>query len=119
MATETSGSTAPGSVEALKRVKATEAEWDARLSAARTESETTVRRLKDEADAAVKAAEAEAERTRTDRIERARVEAAGLAAAILVDGQKAAEAAARGEGRHPADRKDAVLAAILGSFGKD
>jgi len=119
MATGTSGAAAPGSVEALKRVKATETEWDARLGAARTESETALRRLKEEADAAVKAAEGEAERTRTDRVEHARVEAAGLAGAIVAEGQKAAETAARGEGRRPADKKDAILAVVLGSFGKD
>jgi len=106
-------------VEALKRVKATETEWDARLKAAREESEVALRRSREEAEAAVKAAETEAERERTDRVEHARVEAAGLAAAIVAEGQKAAELAARGEGRRPADKKDAILAVVLGSFGKD
>ena len=119
MVTETTELASPASVEALKRVKAAEAEWDARLTAARTESEATLRTLRAEADAAVKAAHAEGERERAERLERARVEAAGMAAAILADGQKAAEAAARGEGRRPADKKDAILSVVLGSFAKD
>jgi vacuolar-type H+-ATPase subunit H len=119
MATETSGAAGPGSVEALKRVKATETEWDARLKAAREASESTLHRLRDESDAAVKAAETEGERDRAERVERARAEAAGMSAQILADGQKAAEAAARGEGRRPADKKDAILPVVLGSFGKD
>lgn len=119
MATQTSGAAGSGSVEALKRVKATETEWDARLKAAREESEATLRRLREQSEAAVKAAQAEGERERAERVERARVEAAGMSAAIVAEGQKAAEAAARGEGRGPADKKEAILSVVLGSFGKD
>ena len=119
MGTEAVGAAAPGSVEALKRVKAVETEWETRLASARAEAEASVRRLREESDAAVKAATEDAERDRTDRVERARVEAAGLAGAIVADGQKSAEAAARGEGRRPADKKDEILAVVLGSFGKD
>ena len=62
MATTASGAAVLGSIEALKRVKATETEWDTRLSAARQESEEALRRLRDDGDATVKAAETEADR---------------------------------------------------------
>ncbi|MGA7475783.1 MAG: hypothetical protein WBW47_01015 [Thermoplasmata archaeon] len=119
MVTTTAVATAPGSVEALKRVKATENEWDARLNAARQEAEETLRRLRDDGDAAVKAAEAEADRERTVRLDRARAETAEEAEAIVVDGRSSAERAALAEGRRPADKKDAILDVVLGSFGKD
>jgi vacuolar-type H+-ATPase subunit H len=119
MATATPGTTATGSIEALKRVKATETEWDARLSAARQETEATMRRLRDEADAAVKAVQAEADKERTTRLERARVATAADAEAIVAEGRAAADTAARGEGRRAADKKDEILAVVLGSFGKD
>jgi len=119
MATDVAPANVSDSVAALKRVKAAETEWDARLTAARQANEAELRRLREEADAAVKAAQAEADRERADRLEHARAETAGLSAEILSDGQKAAEAAARGEGRRPADKKGAILDVILGSFGKD
>ncbi|HKN07726.1 MAG: hypothetical protein ABR888_01290 [Thermoplasmata archaeon] len=119
MVTTTAGAAAPGSLEALKRVKATETEWDARLNAARQEAEATLRRLREDRDAAVKAAEAEADRRRTVRLDRARVETAAEAEAIVADGRLAAERAARSEGRRPADKKDALLDVVLGSFGKE
>jgi vacuolar-type H+-ATPase subunit H len=119
METTTVGATASGSVEALKRVKATETEWDARLKAARQEAETMLRRLRDDEDVAVKAAEAEADRERTVRLERARAQTVEEAEAIITDGHRAAERAALGEGRHPADKKDVILDVVLGSLGKD
>jgi len=112
-------SAAPGSVEALKRVKATETEWDARLSAARQDTETTLERLRADAEAAVRAAEVESDRQRTERVERARAETATEAEALVAEGRTAAASAARGEGRRPADKKDAILGVVLGSFGKD
>jgi vacuolar-type H+-ATPase subunit H len=119
MTTAVSGASVAGSVEALKRVKATETEWDARLSAARQESEAMLRRLKDEADAALKAAQAEADRERTARLERARVATSAEAEQIVAEGRTAADAAARGEGRRPSEKKAAILDVVLGSFGKD
>ncbi len=119
MATTTVGAGAPGSLDALKRVKATENEWDARLNAARQESETILRRLRDDRDASVKAAEAEAERLRSARLETARAEDAEEAAAIVADGRSSAQRASLTEGRRPSDKKDAILDAVLGSFGKE
>jgi vacuolar-type H+-ATPase subunit H len=119
MATTTSAAAAPGSLEALKRVKATESEWDARLNAARQESEAILRRLRDDGDASVKATEAEADRLRSVRLEKARAETDQEAEAIVADGRSSAQRAALTEGRRPSDKKDAVLDAVLGSFGKD
>jgi vacuolar-type H+-ATPase subunit H len=119
MATETEGAAMSGSVEALRRVKAVEAEWEARLNTARQLNEAELRQLREEAEAAVKAAQVEAETERAAQLERARAETAGAAATIVAQGRKAAEQAAQGEGRRPADKKDAILDAVLGSFGKD
>ncbi len=119
MAPEPPVNASSGSVEALKRVKSTENEWVARLTAARTENEATLRRLREEDEAAVRAAQAEVDRQRTERIEKARAEIAAEAEAILTEGRTAAENAARGEGRGTSDKKDAILDVVLGSFGKD
>lgn len=119
MATETAGPSVSGSVEALKRVKAVENEWNARLTTAREVTDVELTHVREEADEAVRAAEAAAERERTDRVERARAETAAEAEAIVAEGRKAAALAAAGEGRRPADKKDAILDVVLGSFGKD
>ena len=119
MATTTSGASEPDSVEALKRVKATENEWDARLNAARKDRDATLERLRTEAAAAVKQAQTEADRDRVERVVQARAETQAEVATILADGASAAERALTGEGRRPADKKDAILDAVLGTFAKD
>ncbi len=108
-----------GSIEALKRVKATETDWELKLRAARGQAEETLQRLRTDADAAVKAAQTAADADRAAKLEAARAEADREAAGIVAEGQKAAEAAARGEGKRPADKKDAILAAVLAGFQKD
>jgi len=119
MTTTTSGAGSPDSVEALKRVKATENEWDARLAAARTESDTALQSVRDETDAAVREAEAQAERDRVVRVGAARTEIAKEADGIVADGHAAAESAMKGEGRRPSDRKDEILSVVLGAFASD
>jgi len=119
MATTTSGASEPDSVEALKRVKATENEWDARLAAARQETTTELGQLRSEAAVAVKSAEQEADKNRAARIETARADIEKEAAAILTEGQKAAAEALEGTGRSPADKKSAILDVVLASFGKE
>jgi vacuolar-type H+-ATPase subunit H len=119
MATTTSGASSPDSVEALKRVKATENEWDVKIAAARTERDATLERLRREADDAVREAGAQAERDRATRVDSARAEIAKEADAIVAEGHRAAEEATHGEGRRPADRKEAILSAVLGSFGSE
>jgi len=108
-----------GSIEALKRIKAAETEWEEKLASARQMTEATLRRLVEESDATVKATHTEADAARTLSVQRARAEADGEAETIVAEGAKAAAAAARGAGKRPAERSVAVLAAVLGSFGED
>ena len=66
-----SASPAPGgpeALEALKRVKATEQEWQQKLETERRSSEAMLQRLREESDATVKAILAEAERARADTV---------------------------------------------------
>ena len=119
MATVAHGASASDSVEALKRVKATENEWETRVSAARKDADATLARLRAEASAAVKSAQAEADRDRVARVTKARAENEVQAEAIVTDGRAAAEQARAGAGRRPADKKAAILDVVLGSFGQD
>jgi vacuolar-type H+-ATPase subunit H len=107
------------SIEVLKRVKAAETDWASRRSSAQAEQDATLARLRDETEAAVKAAQAEADQERTRAVQSARDVADREAAAIVAQGQVAATAAAAGQGKRPADRKDAILAAVLGEFARD
>ncbi|HTT73920.1 MAG TPA: hypothetical protein VMG99_07250 [Thermoplasmata archaeon] len=109
----------PASFEALKRVKAAESEWDQRLAAARQREGADLERLRAEADAAVRAAQAEAERARAAAVQAAKDAAEREATRIEGDGATAAADVARGAGKRPIDRKDAVLAAVLGEFAQD
>lgn len=108
-----------GSIDALKRVRAAEIEWDQRVQAAKQQAATEIAKLRSDADAAVKAAQAEGEQARTLRVQAARVDADREAAQILADGQKATEEAARGEGRQPSDHADEILQAVLAGFLSD
>jgi vacuolar-type H+-ATPase subunit H len=111
--------TALGSIEALKRVKATESDWELKLRAARGAAAETIERLRNDCEAAVKAAQAAADGERARAVQAARAEADQEAAGILAEGTKVAEAAARGEGKRPADKKDKILGAVLAGFSKD
>jgi vacuolar-type H+-ATPase subunit H len=108
-----------GSIDALKHVKATEADWELKLRAARGAAEEAIARLRTESEAAVAAAQAASDAERTRAVEAARAESEREAAEILAAGARVAEAAARGEGKRPADKKDAILSAVLAGFTKD
>jgi vacuolar-type H+-ATPase subunit H len=116
---EASGRSDVGSIEALKRIKAAENEWDGKTVRAREEMEAALRRLSEESGATVKAAHVEADSARTLAVQRARADADREAEAIVAEGTKAATAAAQGAGKRPADRSAQVLAAVLGSLGND
>jgi len=118
MATGTQGAIATDSVEALKRVKATENEWDTRLGAARKDADATLERLRTEAAATLKAAQAEADRDRLARVATARAATEAEVATIVADGRNAAEQARVGEGRRPAEKKAEILDVVLGTFGQ-
>jgi vacuolar-type H+-ATPase subunit H len=119
MVATAAGEVTNGSLDALKRVKATESEWENRIAAARAEVEATLRHLREEGDAAVRAALAEVERERTARLERGRSDTESEIETILSEGRSAAELAARLEGRRPADKRDAILETVLGPFQKN
>ncbi|HXY47511.1 MAG TPA: hypothetical protein VEK13_06420 [Thermoplasmata archaeon] len=108
-----------GSVELLKRVKATETDWDQRLRAAQHDSEETLSRLRSDRDAAVHAAMAAADDERARALERARTEIEREVAAILAEGKATADSAARVEGKRPTDQRDRVIAIVLGSLSRD
>jgi len=103
-----------GPVEVLKRVKSIEATWDLKLAAARLASEEEIRRLKEEAAAAIKAAHADVETARARALEEARAQSDREVAEILAEGERAAEVIARPDGKRPHDRPREVLAVVLG-----
>jgi len=109
----------PASIEVLKRVKATEVEWELKVATAQREAEEALVRRREETAATLKAASAEAEAERARALERARVGAEAEVATILADGRRAAEAAGRAEGKRPQDRRDQVLATVLGPFAAE
>lgn len=108
-----------GSIEALKHVKETESEWELKLRAARGVADTELERLRTESEATIKAAQEAAEAEHALAVQAARADAEREAAEILSDGTRAAEAAARGEGKRPADKKNLILAAVLAGFLPD
>ncbi len=108
-----------GSIEALKRIKATETEWDAKLAAARENAEAALRRLAEESESAVRAAREEAEARHAEAVRLARAAADEEAASIVAQGRTAADAAAKPRGQGPVDRAEEVLAIVLGSFRAD
>jgi vacuolar-type H+-ATPase subunit H len=117
MATNTPPPALPsGSVDALKRVKAAETEWELKLRVARGAAAEAMERLRADCEAAVKSAQAVADGERAQALLAARQEAEHEATEILTSGTQAADVAARGEGKRPADKKDAVLAAVLAGF---
>jgi|GEM_PF-3364035 len=102
-----------GSLEAVKLVKATETEWEARIAAAKKAADAALARLRDEAAAAVAAARADADRERSRAVESARATADLEAAKIVTDGEAAARQDSAGAGRRPSDRRDDILDAVL------
>jgi vacuolar-type H+-ATPase subunit H len=108
--------TGAGSLDAVKLVKATETEWEAKVAAARKAADAAIARLRDQAAAAVAAARVEADRDRTRAVEVARATADAEAAQIVTDGQSAAQRDSAGAGRRPADRRAEVLDAVLGNL---
>ncbi len=108
-----------GTIDVLKQIKATEAEWDGRVARARRESDAVLQRLRDERDATVAAAHAQAETERARTLADRRATADAEAAEIVAEGETAARAATSAAGKRPADRKDEVLRVVLGSFASD
>jgi vacuolar-type H+-ATPase subunit H len=106
-------------VEALKRVKAAETEWEAKVTEARGHRDAALRRMREETDATIQAAVAEAERERASAVQAARAAAETEAAQILADGDHAAAAASHEDPKALAAKRAAILAAVLDGFGPD
>lgn len=106
------------SVAVLKQVKATEAEWATKVADARRASESTLGRLRGESDEAVRAAKAGAEDDRTRALARVQTDVETEVAQILEEGERAAAAAGRTTGKRPQDRRERVLAVVLGPFAE-
>ena len=106
-------------VEALKRVKATEAEWERKVTEARAHRDATLQRLRDETEATVQAALAEADRERAETVHAARAGAEAEAGRIAADGDRDAAEAARDDPKALAGQRAAILAAVLDGFGPD
>ena len=103
-------------IDALKRIKLTETEWEEKVALARREAEAGLKRLREETDARLAAARAEAEAERTRTLEKSRAEADGEAAKIVAEGERAAQKATEGADKGVSARKDEVLAVVLGGF---
>ncbi len=99
-------------VEALRKLKAVEAEWDARLAEARRDADEAIGRAREETEAALRAVGAELEAERTRRLDGDRAAADREAEAIRQKGEQEAAGAAKA-GRSPV-RADAIVAAVLG-----
>ncbi len=105
-----------GAIDALKRVRASEIDWDQRVTAAKQAAAEEIAQQRAAADAAVKSAQAAADQERAQKVQEARSDADRRAIAILADGAQAADVAARGEGKQPSDHADAILSAVLAGF---
>jgi len=106
-------------VQVLRQIKEAETEWEAKLREARGEAEQTVRRAHDEADATVKAVLAEVEGERVRRLEAAQAACDAEVEVIRREGASAAESIRASKERRPADRRDEIVAVVLGLFSGD
>ena len=106
-------------IDALKRIKLTETEWDEKIAAARRDAEAAGRHLKEETEARLARARTEADAERARTIDTARAAADGEAAQIVAEGERAAKAATEGAGKGVSARKNDVLAVVLSGFQGD
>lgn len=115
---ETPGSSEQPTIDALRRIKAAEEEWEAKLSGARAEKERAIADARSGADAAVKAVASELEKDRGRALETAGAAAEAEARDLLAAGETDAARARSGK-KKLADRKEEVLRAVLGEFTSD
>ena len=107
-----------GTVEILRRVKATETEWEEKLRSARAEKDAALAEARARADATVKSVGAELEAAHTQTVESAATAAAAEASAILAVGETAAARARTGAEKTTNARRDEILRAVLGEFAE-
>lgn len=106
-------------VDALKRVKAAETEWEAKVAEARAHRDEAFRRLRDETVAVMKAAHAEVEQERAAAVQAARAATEVEAARIVAEGDRAAAAAAREDPKLLVGKRAAILGAVLDGFAPE
>jgi vacuolar-type H+-ATPase subunit H len=109
----------PEVLDALRRVKATEAEWDRRLADARAASAAELARRREAADAAVRAVAREVETERAEAVARADREADAEARTIVADGEAEARQIRSDEGSLAEGHRAEILAVVLGQFASD
>ncbi len=105
-----------GTVEVLRRVKTTEAEWESKLTAARATSEQALAEAHAGAEASIKAVLSELEARRSHDLEAAVAAADSEAHEIVKTGESAAAKARSGAGKKVTGRKDEIVRAVLGEF---
>ena len=112
----TTGSADSATIDALKRIKLAETEWEEKVAAARRDADAALKRLKEETDTLLSTARTEADTARSHAIDKARTEADAEANTIVREGERAAQKATDGAGKDLAARKSEVLAVVLGGF---
>lgn len=113
---EPMGAVPAANVEALRRLKEVENDWEAKLAQTRSEVAARVALARDAAEKAIQAARAEMDRLREARLTEARAAAQIEADKILAEGQRAAQALAAAGAKGLAAAQSKIVAAVLGEF---
>lgn len=104
------------SVEALRRLKEIETEWETKLTQARAEAVQRVAKAREAAEAAVAEARAEVDRAREALLTSARATAQAEAERIVTAGRAEADKVAGAARTASASLKAKLLDAVVGDF---
>ena len=117
MANATLPSSSPtGSLEALKRLKQTETDAEAKVRALLAEGVERLKRSKESAEESVRTAKLDADKAAEDAVTKARGSLAGDVAAVVKDGEaEAAKLASRSKASLAAIEQK-ILDAVIGDF---
>ncbi len=113
---EATGSVDTSAVESLRRVRAAETSWEARLAEARERTDALLREVAAETETAVAGARRAAESERDRAIQAAREQADREAADILSRARAEAERIRTAPAADLGARADRILGAILSEF---
>jgi vacuolar-type H+-ATPase subunit H len=116
MSAEAEAGPVTDTLEPIKRVKAVEGETLARIGEVEARLKSEVEAMAREAEAAVARARAEAEKARDALLSSARDGAESEAAKIVADGESRAKQIRSRSARELADRREALLDAVLEVF---
>ncbi len=109
----------PEILDALRRVKATEADWDRRLADARAAAAQDLAGRRDAAEASVHEVARAVETERAEATARAGREGDTEARTIVDDGEAEARQLRAGQGSLAEGRRKEILAVVLGRFASD